>query len=356
MTKPDESSVGAVFTTDRVLTLALLIATALAFYLCWLIAKPFMPALAWAVALAVVGTPMHRWIRRRIRNEGVAAGAAVTAIAIVVVAPAFFLLQRVVMEGTEAVTALKREVETGAFRQQLMQNPQMAQVVTFVEENFDLASSLQQVAGGLSGPASSFVSGSIWAIVELLIVFFSLFYFFRDRDAMIAEMRGLVPLARDESTRLLKRLSDTVQATVFGTLVVAAIQGTLGGLMFWWLGLPLPLLWGVVMGLLAIIPVLGAFVIWIPAAILLVIQGSVIKALILTVWGVIVIGLIDNLLYPMLVGNRLRLHTLPVFFSIVGGLLVFGASGLIIGPVVLSVADGLVNVWRHRMAVGEVEG
>lgn len=348
-----DSSGGRVFTRDRVLTIALMAATAIVFYLCWLIAEPFLPALAWALALAVVGRPMNRWIRRRISNRGIAAGVAVAAIAIVVVAPAFFIGQQVVLEGTEAASALKREIETGEFRRQLMQSPQLAQLVRFIEGNFDLGRSVEQAVGGLTGPASSLVSGSIWAIVELLIVFFSLFYFFRDSETVLDEMRGLVPLARKDSERLFRRLTDTVQATVFGTLVVAAIQGTLGGLMFWWLGLPLPLLWGVVMGLLAIIPVLGAFVIWIPAAIVLVIQGSILKAVILAVWGMVVIGLIDNLLYPILVGNKLRLHTLPVFFSIVGGLIVFGASGLIIGPLVLSIADALVDVWRHRMAEGE---
>jgi predicted PurR-regulated permease PerM len=350
-----DSSDSQVFTRERVLTIALMIATAIVFYLCWLIAQPFLPALAWALALAIVGMPMHRWIRRRIEKDGLAAGLSVLAIAIIVVAPAVFIAQRVVLEGSAAAQALKSEVETGAFRRQLMADPKIASIVRFIEENVDIKSSFQGMLSGMTGPASSFLSGSIWAIVELLIVFFCLFYFFRDRDKVVATLRGLVPLVRSESGRLFKRLSDTVQATVFGTLVVAAIQGTLGGLMFWWLGLPLPLLWGVVMGLLAIIPILGAFVIWIPAAIFLVLQGEILKAIILTVWGTVVIGLIDNLLYPVLVGNRLRLHTLPVFFSIVGGLFVFGASGLIIGPLILSVADALVDVWRTRMAEGETE-
>jgi predicted PurR-regulated permease PerM len=147
-------------------------------------------------------------------------------------------------------------------------------------------------------------------------------------------------------------VGDTVFATVYGTLVVAAVQGTLGGLMFWWLGLPAPLLWGVVMGLLSIIPVLGAFIIWIPAAVFLAAQGAWGKAVILTLWGTVVIGLIDNLLYPILVGKRLRLHTVPVFIAIVGGLAVFGASGLVLGPVILALCDAALDLWRCRMADG----
>jgi predicted PurR-regulated permease PerM len=108
-------------------------------------------------------------------------------------------------------------------------------------------------------------------------------------------------------------VADTIHATVFGTLTVAAVQGVLGGLIFWWLGLPAPILWGAVMALLAIVPVLGAFVVWLPVAIFLAASGQWGQAVILALWGTVVVGLIDNLLYPMLVGKRLRLHTVPVF-------------------------------------------
>jgi predicted PurR-regulated permease PerM len=141
---------------------------------------------------------------------------------------------------------------------------------------------------------------------------------------------------------------------VFGTVIVAIVQGTLGGLMFWFLGLPGALLWGVVMALLALVPVLGAFVVWIPAAVFLAVEGSWGKALLLTGWGTIVVGMIDNLLYPLLVGNKLRLHTVPVFFAIVGGLALFGASGVILGPVLLAVALGLIDVWKSRTRAGGV--
>jgi predicted PurR-regulated permease PerM len=144
--------------------------------------------------------------------------------------------------------------------------------------------------------------------------------------------------------------ADAIHATFYGTIVCAAVQGTLGGLMFWWLGLSAPLLWGLIMGLLAIVPVFGAFVIWIPAAALLALDGHWSKALLLTAWGSVVVGGIDNLLYPMLVGNRLRLHTVPAFVSVVGGLVVFGASGVILGPLAVSITLSLLEIWRARMS------
>lgn len=142
-------------------------------------------------------------------------------------------------------------------------------------------------------------------------------------------------------------MADTIHATVFGTVTVAAVQGLLGGLIFWWLGLPAPILWGAVMALLAIVPVLGAFVVWLPVAIFLAASGHWGQAVILTLWGTVVAGLIDNLLYPILVGKRLRLHTVPVFLAIVGGLAVFGAAGVILGPVILALTT---PSWRSGVA------
>ena len=115
-----------------------------------------------------------------------------------------------------------------------------------------------------------------------------------------------------------ERINDTIHATVYGTLSVSAIQGLLGGLMFWGLELPAPLLWGVVMAILAVVPMLGAFIVWIPAALFLAMEGSWGRALILTLWGILVVGTVDNLLRPILVSNRLKLHTVLAFISIVG--------------------------------------
>lgn len=135
---------------------------------------------------------------------------------------------------------------------------------------------------------------------------------------------------------------------IYGTLTVSAAQGLLGGLMFWWLGLSAPLLWGMVMAVLAVVPVLGAFLVWIPAALFLALDGSWVKALILAVWGLVVVSGIDNLLRPILVGKRLNLPTVPSFMSVVGGVILFGPAGLILGPVTLTVTVGLVEIWRRR--------
>jgi predicted PurR-regulated permease PerM len=118
--------------------------------------------------------------------------------------------------------------------------------------------------------------------------------------------------------------------------------------MFWWLGLPAPFLWGLMMSLLAIVPMLGASIIWAPAALFLALEGNIGSALMLTVWGLLIISTIDNLLRPIVVGNRLKLHTVLAFLSVVGGLLLFGTAGLILGPVTLTITIGLLESWFNR--------
>ena len=138
-----------------------------------------------------------------------------------------------------------------------------------------------------------------------------------------------------------------IAATVYGVLAISAIQGTLGTFIFWALGLPSPLLWGVVMFFLSMIPMAGAFLVWVPAALYLAITGAYIKAGILVVWGVLVIGSIDNVLSPRLVGRRASLHELLIFFAVLGGLQVFGVLGLVLGPVVVAMTLALIEMARQ---------
>ena len=147
--------------------------------------------------------------------------------------------------------------------------------------------------------------------------------------------------------------ADTVHATVYGTLGIALLQGTLGGLIFWWLGLPAPLLWGAVMAVLSVLPVLGAALVWMPVAVFLALQGQWSDAIILTTFGMVVIGLVDNLVYPLIVKGRIRLHAVPVFIAILGGLIMFGVSGIVLGPLLLALTDELVKLWRRHLDRGD---
>lgn len=338
---------------SHVQTLVLLGVTAVGIYLCYRLATPFLPALTWALALAIVFAPVHRWLEAKVKHPNLAATVSVLVVGLIVVVPATFVGQQLVHEAVKGAELIKTKVESGEWRHALEAHPRLAPLADWMERQ-NLPATVKTVAAWMTTTGAALVKGSVVEVIGLLLTFYLLFFFLRDRRAALQLLRSLSPLPEAEMDRLFGRVADTIYATIYGTLAVSAMQGLLGGLMFWWLGLPAPLLWGVVMALLAVVPVLGAFVVWIPAALFLALEGSWAKALILTVWGMIVVGGIDNLLRPILVGNRLKLHTVLAFMSVVGGLIAFGPSGLILGPVALTVTTVLLEIWRRRTPVASV--
>ncbi len=328
-------------------TLVMFAITAILLYLCYRMAVPFLSPLAWALALTIVMLPFHRLLERVVKHHGLAAVLSVVAAAITVVAPVAVVTSNIVSQvGTGAETVQAR-VESGEWRRALEAYPRLTPAVTWIDKQFDVEGSVKAASVKLGDFAGDFVRGSLKQAVQLVLTFYLLFYFLRDRGAALKSLSFLSPLSRAQMELMYKRLGDSLHGTIFGTFTVAIVQGTLGGLMFWWLGLPAPLLWGVVMGLMSLIPILGTFVIWVPAALFLLLTGQAGKAAILFAWGVLVVSSIDNILYPTLVGKRIHQHTILVFIAVIGGLVLFGAAGLILGPLVLTATASLLEIWRH---------
>ena len=315
----------------------------------WKVGRPFLGALTWAAVLALVAARPHQWISARVKRPGLAAGLTTAMATLVIVIPMTFVAVSLYRAGSEAAGTVRKQIEDGSWRARVAQKPVLGRVAGMVEKRVKEMGEGGGGGAGGGGGVPRALSTTFRGAMEMLVTVFALFFFIRDGPEIRRLIRSLLPMPGRDADRMIRRVSDTVYATTWGTVVVAAVQGTLGGLMFWWLGLPAPVLWGTVMALVAIVPVLGAFVVWVPAAIYLALDGEIAKALILTAWGGIVVALVDNLLYPVLVGNRMRLHTLAVFIAILGGLSLFGASGLVLGPAVLAAAVELRRVWRRRM-------
>ena len=333
---------------SHIKTIVLIVATVCGGYLCYRIAVPFLSVLVWAIVLAVLFNPLQRWLELKLKHPNLAAVVCIIMIGLVVVLPATFVGQRLVQQVVNGAQLITANVKSGDWRHALENRPRIAYLAGRIEQQYDLPETVVKLNNWLTNTAGSVVKGSVVQVIGLCLTFYLLFFFLRDRRKALQSFRYLSPLTEAEMDRLLSRVNDTINATVYGTLAVSAAQGLLGGLMFWWLGLPAPLFWGVVMAILSLIPVLGAFIIWIPAALLLAIEGSWAKALILTVWGGVVVGSIDNLLRLILVGRRLKLHTIIAFISMLGGLMLFGPAGLILGPVTLTVTVVLLEAWRSR--------
>ena len=331
------------------LAIALLVA-GFGVYLCFQLMLSFLAPLTWALVMSITFLPIHRRVELRVGSKNVAALISVTAIAVLIVVPVTFLAQRLIVETAKGAIYLENEFRTGDWRQPLAAYPALASGANWIEQQFDLADAASAVATWMTTASTAFFKGSIIQAVNVVLTFYILFFLLRDRKSAVLALNELSVLSPRETGMISGRFVETIHAIVFGTGVIAIVQGTLGGLMFWWLGLPLPLVWGTIMAALAVVPVLGAFIIWIPAAIYLALEGQWFSALVLAAWGGIVVSSIDNLLYPILVGNRLKLHTMIALISTFGGLIMFGASGIILGPAVATVTITLVRILKARFA------
>ena len=331
-------------------SLALLVIFALAAYLCWLVLRPFVGVLLWATVLVVVFYPAHRRLVAWTGNAGAAAALSTLLVIVAVLLPVVLVTYAVGRELRGAVDYVQGGVG------HLLDTPALRPLVDWIDQYVDVdvwrsaeyvAEHLQAWSAAIAGPTLMFVGGVLSALVQMLLVVFTMFYLFRDGENLRHAVYDIVPLEYEQSHGIVSRTREVIGATIYGVLAIAAIQGTLGTLIFTVLALPSPLLWGVVMFLLSMIPMAGAFLVWAPAALYLFVTGSYIKGILLIAWGVLVIGSIDNFLSPRLVGRRARLHELLIFFSVLGGIQVFGVLGLVLGPVLAAITLALIDVVRQ---------
>lgn len=321
-----------------------LLSTLIGVYLCYLIALPFLPALAWAIGLSVLATPLQTWLEAKLGHPGLCALACTFLLGLVVVVPTTLSIQQLLLQAASGATLVEQMIESGELRQNFSSHPNLASALEQIEMRLDLPGNAKLVATTISDVTVSIVKGSIYQIINLGLTFYLLFFLLRDRTLILNALCQHSPLSSAQMAGMIRRVNDTIAATVYGSFVVAAIQGTLLGLTFWILGLPAPFLWGAIMAGLALAPIAGAILVWGPAAFFLVAEGSWGKAIWLVILGVFVVVVVDNLLRPVLVGKRVHAHTVLVFMSVVGGMLVFGPSGILVGPIVLTVTQVLLEV------------
>ncbi len=338
-----------------------MVATGIALYLCWRMLQPFVEVLAWAAVLVVVFFPVHRRLVARTHRPSASAALSCLLVVVTILLPLTFIVIALVRELAGFAQNLQANIQTlldpnspvtGRFLNWLSQYVDVEQ---FRSQEF-LAERLKGLGGAIAPTTLRLVGGVGGVIIEFFFVIFTMYYLFRDGNRIVAALPDVLPLERSQSEIILARTREVISASLYGVLVIASIQGALGGLAFWALGLPSPIVWGVVMTLLSMIPMAGAFIVWVPAALFLVATGHVTKAIILAVWGALVIGTVDNFLRPKLVGEKTKLHELFIFFSVIGGLKVFGVLGIVLGPVVLAVTLALLDVFRHVEQTEEETG
>jgi predicted PurR-regulated permease PerM len=340
---------------NQVRLIAVLAAIAIALYICWLMLQPFITVLAWATVLVIVFFPVHKRIGQKIKRRGLCAMVSTLLVILIFVLPLILLTMAVTNELAGAVTNLPAQMD-----QMMDPNGPAGRASTWVRERFGIdaigwqgffVQQLKTYGSAILGRSVGIVGNVLSMIVKVFFVIITMYYLFRDGDQIVKALPAAMPFGMEQSELLLARTSQVISASVYGVVTIALLQGLLGGLAFWILGVPSSILWAVVLALVCMIPLAGSFFVWLPAAIYLMMTGHLTKGILLVIWGAFVISTVDNVLRPKLMKDQTKLHELFIFFSVLGGISMFGLLGIVLGPVVLAITLGLLESLKfHTLA------
>jgi predicted PurR-regulated permease PerM len=313
---------------------------------------PLYGAVLWGVVIAILFAPLYRRLNAALGGRrNIAALATVAIIVTMVILPLALIGAALAQEAT----AMYRRVESGnldmlQYLKQVLAAPPAW--ISGILERFNIGnlSDLQErLSQGLmrgsqyiAGQAIGIGQGTLDIFVNLFVMVYLLFFLLRDGDLLAARIRRALPLPVEQESQLLRKFTVVIRATVKGNMLIALIQGALGGLMFYLLGISGALLWGVVMAFLSLLPAVGAGLVWLPVALYMIGSGSIWQGVTLIAFGMLVIGMIDNVLRPILVGKDTRMPDYIVLISTLGGIQVFGLNGFVIGPVIAAI---FIAVW-----------
>jgi len=317
----------------------------------WLI-LPFSGAMLWAVILAILFDPLHRALGRRLeKRPNLVAGISVVICICIAVLPAAVLLAALANEATSFYIRLStQQLEIGTLLEQIRlaapdfvsQGLAWLDLGNMEELQSKLTSFLMQVSQAVASRAVMIGQGTAEFFISLGVMLYLLFFLFRDGALIVALIRTRSPLGERNTERLVEKFVLVIKATVKGNVTIAIIQGSIGGVTFWLLGMEAALLWAALMAILSLLPAIGAALVWAPAALYLFTSGAYLKGAILLAVGLGVISMIDNLLRPPLVGKGIQLPDYVVLISTLGGLSVIGMNGFVLGPLIAAL---FVAVW-----------
>ncbi|SDL95591.1 Predicted PurR-regulated permease PerM [Oryzisolibacter propanilivorax] len=333
---------------QRTLLLLLVVATLAFGAILW----PFIGAVFWGVVLAILFYPLHRRLLARLPGRrNLAALITLALCLLVVIIPTALIAASLVQEASVAYARVRSgQLNYGQYAQQILDA--LPQWLLSLLERLHLRSltEVQERLSSVGAQASQFLAtkaldvgqNTLQFVVSFGVMLYLLFFLLRDGARLAARIREAVPLDASHKQQLSTKFTTVIRATVKGNIVVALAQGALGGLIFWILGIQGPVMWGVLMAFLSLLPAVGAGLIWGPVALYFLATGAVWQAVALTAYGICVIGLVDNLLRPLLVGKDTKLPDYVVLISTLGGMALFGLTGFVIGPVIAAL---FIAVW-----------
>lgn len=337
---------------SRLPVLFLLVACALA--LGWIL-QPFWGAILWAVIIALLFLPLFRRLLPGVGGRrSLAAGLVLCVVLLIGVLPLSLVAAALAREAA----VVYEQIDSGAWQPERMVRQLFDTLPGWVASLLDrlgvadfdslqrrISAGLAQAAQLITTRALGIGLGTFDFLASLAIMLYLAFFLLRDGEALVRNMAAGLPLSAANQRALGDKFATVVRATVKGSLLVALAQGALGGLAFWVLGVQGALLWAVLMAFLSLVPAVGAALVWVPVAAWFALQGEWAAAAGLTAWGVLVIGLVDNLLRPILVGKDTRLPDYVVMISTLGGMSVFGLNGFVVGPAIAAMFIAAWHIW-----------
>ena len=319
---------------------------------------PFFGAILWGLLLSIIFAPIYQALLALMpRWRNVAASATVLLIAILVVFPLTVVAAGLVQEVSGVFERLQSgELDVGTYLSKIRSSlPQWAQGLLTQLESTRLADVGERLSTALM-QGGQFIAGQILSIgqatlnflLSVFVMLYLLFYLLWDGHTLLGYAQRAIPLPPEQQQVLLSKLSATVRGTLKGDLVIAFVQGILGGLIFWVLGLGTPIVWGAVMAVLSLLPVVGTGLVWGPAAVYLLLTGSIWQGIVLLAYGALVISMIEYVLRPVLVGNDVKMPSYVVLLSTLSGIATFGINGFVIGPLAAAL---FLTAWEMRLHV-----
>lgn len=323
---------------------------------------PFFGTVLWAVIAAILFAPLYRRLLKSMQQMRTpAALAAVTIITVMVILPLTVVTALLVQEAAGVYGRIQSgDLNVGRyFRDVFSALPAWATsllnrfgLMNLADVQETLTTGLMRSSQYLAGQALSIGQNAFDFIVSLFVMLYLLFFLLRDGDELAGRIRHAVPLRPEQGRALFETFAVVIRATVKGNVVVAVLQGALGGFMFWFLGIRAPVLWGALMAILSLLPAVGAALVWVPVAVYLLATGAVWQGVVLIAWGVLVIGLVDNVVRPLLVGKETKMPDYVVLISTLGGIAVFGVNGFVVGPVIAAMFIAAWDIFaRSRSAM-----
>ncbi len=319
-------------------------------YLVFRISEPFLGALGWAAILVTFFYPMHQRLAKRLSSIR-ASLISTLAVTILLIAPAILVTTLFVRQAV----AISRGVQHSIAEQHAPAIAKgwswIAHHVPGMDPNANIFEALEQgiekQAGFLAERLGTIVKNIAAFIFDLFVMIFAMFYFFRDAAKILGAVRSILPFDAQHQDAMITQVQELISASVTTSLLVAAIQGALGGLGFAIVGLPVPVFWGVAMAFFSLVPVVGSGLIFVPASLWLGFTGHWWRAVLLLAICAGVSTVVDNVLRPLLLGGRTGLSGLVIFISVVGGVNLFGMLGLVLGPILVAMAAGVLSVYRE---------